>query len=104
MHAERDLVITIVSARHRESQVIEDPLAEALHEGKPMGGREIDTRLPFRGVISAKRRRRSPELHGYSSPAPPRNRRGRTRIAQYCRSACAVYRLKLVSAIGGWGR
>src|ERR1700730_6611504 len=67
MHAEGDLVVTIVSARHRGSQVIEDPLAEALHESKPMRGREVDTRLPFRGVISAKRRRRSPELHGFSS-------------------------------------
>ena len=43
--------------------MIEDALAETVHERQPVRGRQIDPRLPFLGANVRKRRRRNPELH-----------------------------------------
>src|SRR6516162_5927834 len=50
MHAERDLIIAIAAARHCQCEVVENPLAETVHEGEPVRGRKIDARLPFLGL------------------------------------------------------
>src|SRR5580698_7051739 len=63
MHPERDLVIAIAAARHREGQMIEDAFTKTLVEGEPMRRRQIDPRLPFLRAAFAERFRRNPELH-----------------------------------------
>ena len=50
MHAERDLVVAVGAAGHREGQMVEDALVETVHEGQPVRGREIDPRLPLLGA------------------------------------------------------
>src|SRR3954447_1296995 len=47
MRAERDLVVAVSAARHREGQMVEDAFAKTLVEGQTMRGGEIDPRLPF---------------------------------------------------------
>ena len=49
VQAERDLVVAVGLARHRQRQVIEDALVEAVHDGDAVGGGEIDARLPLLG-------------------------------------------------------
>ncbi len=63
VHAERNLVVAVAAARHGEGQVVEDAQAEALVEGQPVRGGEIDPRLPFLGAVIIERFRRNPELH-----------------------------------------
>src|SRR5664279_4971117 len=63
VHPERDLVVAVAAARYHEGQMVEDAFAEALVEGQPVRGREVDPRLPFLGAVLAKRFRRNPELH-----------------------------------------
>src|ERR1700676_3204509 len=65
MHPERDLVVAVAAAGHDQGQVVEDSLAEAVHEGEAMRSRQIDARLPFLGAAIGKRLRRNPELHGH---------------------------------------
>src|SRR5712672_160903 len=63
MHPERNLIVAVAAARHDQGQVVEDPLAETLHEGQPVRSRKIDARLPFLGAVIPERFRRNPELH-----------------------------------------
>src|ERR1700758_238770 len=44
--------------------MVEDALAETVHEGQPVRSRQIDPRLPLLGAAVPKRLRRNPELHG----------------------------------------
>src|SRR5439155_14561217 len=53
MQAERDLVVAIVPARHGQGEVVEDALAEAMADREAMRRREVDPRLPFRGIDGA---------------------------------------------------
>jgi len=53
----------VAAAGHDQGQVVEDPLAETLHEGQSVRSRKIDARLPFLGAVVPKRLRRNPELH-----------------------------------------
>jgi len=43
--------------------MVEDALAEAVHVGQPVGGGEIDARLPLLVAALGQRLRRNPELH-----------------------------------------
>ena len=63
MHPEWNLIVAVAAARHDQGQVVENPLAEILHEGQPVRSRKIDARLPFLGAAILKRFRRNPELH-----------------------------------------
>jgi hypothetical protein len=66
MRTERDLVVAIGAIRHHEGQMVEDAFGKSLDEGEPVGGREIDPRLPLLGAALAERFRRNPELHELS--------------------------------------
>ena len=50
VHAEGDLVVAVAPAGHRQGQVVEDALVEAVHHGDPVGGGEIDAGLPLAGL------------------------------------------------------
>src|ERR1700685_189114 len=63
MRAERDLVVTVAAARYDQSQMIENPFAEAVHIGEAMRGRQFDPRLPFLGAPVVEPFRRDPDLH-----------------------------------------
>ena len=65
MHPEWDLVIAVAVARHDQRKMVENSLAETVHEGQPVRSRQIDTRLPFLGIAIAELFRRNPELHGH---------------------------------------
>ena len=65
MHPEWNLIVAVAAARHDQGQVVEDPLAETLHEGQAMRRRKVDARLPFLGAVIPERFRRNPELHGH---------------------------------------
>src|SRR5579862_2931341 len=53
METERDLVIAVVPARHGQGKMVEDALAEAVADGEAVRRREVDPRLPFRGIGGA---------------------------------------------------
>jgi hypothetical protein len=63
MGPERDLIIPVAAARDHQGQMVEDALAEPLHEGQPVRGSQIDTRLPFIGAVVSERLRRNPVVH-----------------------------------------
>src|SRR5260370_3601291 len=65
MHPERDRGVAVAAARHHEVQMVEDSLAEIVHEGQPVRRRKIDPRLPLLGAAIPECFRRNPELHGY---------------------------------------
>jgi hypothetical protein len=50
IEAERDLIVAVIRARHAEGQVIEDAFVEPPHHADPVRCREIDPRLPARGL------------------------------------------------------
>ena len=51
MGAERDLVIAVAAARHREGQMVEDAFGKTLVERQPVRGGEVDPCLPFLGAV-----------------------------------------------------
>ena len=48
MQSEGDLVVAVVAARHRQSEVVEDALAEPVLDRQTVRRREIDARLLLR--------------------------------------------------------
>jgi hypothetical protein len=63
MHAEGNLVVAVAAAGHDQGQVVEDAFGEAVHMGQPMGGCEIDPRLPLFSAAFGQGLRRNAELH-----------------------------------------
>jgi hypothetical protein len=62
MHAKRNLIIEVAVPGHDEREVVENTLTEAVHERKPVRGREINPRLPFIGA-ALQSGWRKPDLH-----------------------------------------
>jgi hypothetical protein len=63
VQAERDLIIAVVFAGHRQGEMVEDSLAETVRHGHPMRRRQIDPRLPFRCIDRAARAVRFHQSH-----------------------------------------
>jgi hypothetical protein len=76
MHAERDLVVAVGAAGHREGQMVEDAFGKTLVERQPMRRGEIDPRLPFLGAAVVECFRRNPVMHELTPAVLPAPRRG----------------------------
>ena len=63
VHAERDLIVAVGPAGHRQGQVVEDALVKAVHHCEPVGGGKIDAGLPFLGAAFLSADGRNLELH-----------------------------------------
>jgi hypothetical protein len=70
VHAKRDLVVAVGPSGHRERQVVEDPLVEAVHDGEAMGRGQINARLPLDIAAFLAADGRNLELHEISSSLP----------------------------------
>ena len=52
VQAERNLIVAVVVAGHAQGEMVENPFIQAMHDGQPVRGGQIDTRLPaLRGQI-----------------------------------------------------